>query len=100
MRVEMNQDFQVKDKTPRIGFYAITAGFFGLVLFLLFRPIPEANKASVYTMLGALGTAWAGCVNYYYGSSSGSREPLSSRSIRLCCRCWHSRCTSSCRNSA
>ncbi len=67
------REMSVRDHVPAIGFYAITVGFFGLLVFLLIRPIPDSNKASVYTMLGSLGTAWVGCVNYYYGSSSGSR---------------------------
>lgn len=68
------REMTVRDNVPAIGFYGITVGFFGLLIFLLFRPIPDANKASVYTMLGSLGTAWIGCVNYYFGSTSGSRS--------------------------
>lgn len=73
-----NREIQVKDKTPAIGFYLITAGFFGLIVFLLLRPIPDSNKASVYTMLGSLGTAWICAVQYYYGTNrtSGIKDQL------------------------
>lgn len=64
----------VRDRTPQIGFFIITAGFFGLIVFLLFVPVPMENKASVYTMLGTLGTAWVASVQYYFGSTAGSKE--------------------------
>lgn len=67
-----NREIQVKDKTPAIGFYLITAGFFGLLCLLCFRQIPEANKAIIYTMAGSLGTAWIGCTCYYYGTTKNS----------------------------
>ena len=69
-----NREIQVKDYTPAIGFYLITAGFFGLLAALLKWNVPEANKAVIYTMVGSLGTAWVACVGYYYGSSAGSKN--------------------------
>lgn len=68
-----NREIQVKDHTPAIGFYLITAGFFGLLAALLKWNVPEANKAVIYTMVGSLGTAWVACVGYYYGSSASSK---------------------------
>jgi len=65
---------KVGDKTPAIGFYFITLGFFGLLVAMLFHVIPEANKAVLYTMVGSLGAAWLGCVNYYYGTTKGSQD--------------------------
>ena len=73
-----NREIQVHDHTPAIGFYLITAGFFGLLTAMLFLPIPESNKAVLYTMTGSLGTAWIACVSYYYGTtrSSGVKDQM------------------------
>ena len=73
-----NREIQVKDHTPAIGFYLITAGFFGFLTALLFLPIPESNKAVLYVMIGSLGTAWVGCTSYYYGTtrSSGLKDHM------------------------
>jgi hypothetical protein len=69
-----NREIQVRDLTPAIGFYLITAGFFSLLVGLLFYPVPEANKAVIYTMTGSLGAAWLGCIAYFYGTTAGSRS--------------------------
>lgn len=58
-----------KSWTPSIGFYLITAGFFSLLAMMLFHQIPDANKAVLYTMVGSLGTAWIGAINYFYGAT-------------------------------
>jgi len=56
-------------KTPYIGFYLLTAGFFGLLGLMLFHGIPEVNKAVLYTMVGSLGTVWIQSANFLYGSN-------------------------------
>jgi len=63
----------LKDNTPAIGFYAITVGFFGLLICMLFHVIPQANERVLDVMVGSLGTAWIGAVNFYYGSTRGSQ---------------------------
>jgi hypothetical protein len=62
----------VKDKTPMVMAYMITFGFFGLLLILVFYPIPEQSQTLLNIMIGALGTAWTSVIFYYFGSSSGS----------------------------
>lgn len=69
-----NREIQIKDKTPAIGFYAITVGFFGLLGCMLFHVIPTGNERVLDVMVGSLGTAWIGAVNYYYGSSRSSQS--------------------------
>lgn len=67
-----NREIQVKDRTPKILAYLVTAGFFGMLVFMLFKPIPTENRDIVNIMLGVLGSTFGGIVAYYYGSTKGS----------------------------
>ena len=64
----------LKDTTPRNIAYILVIGFIGTLVMLFFVPIPDQNKALVFTMLGALGTLAIGACQYYHGSSSGSAD--------------------------
>jgi uncharacterized membrane protein len=67
-----NREIQVKDRTPKILAYLITAGFFGMLTGLMFNTIPNDNRDIINVMLGTLGTAWIGVTGYYFGSTKGS----------------------------
>lgn len=80
------QDLHVKDRksartmqmktqswVPGIMAMLITAGFFGLLGVLCYFTIPAENKEVLYVMVGSLGTAWVQVMNFYFGSSMGSR---------------------------
>ena len=57
----------VRDKTPQIGFYFTTVGFFGLLTTLIFFTPPAGSRDLLNIMLGALALAWGNQVKYYYG---------------------------------
>ena len=57
---------------PGVLAMLVTAGFFGILGWLLGHPEVKPTEP-LLIMLGSLGTAWTGIVGFYYGSSHGSR---------------------------
>jgi hypothetical protein len=64
---------ETKDWVPKVLAIAITLGFFGILVWMLVYGMPPNGTEALLMMLGALGTAWTGVVNFYYGSSAGSK---------------------------
>jgi hypothetical protein len=64
---------ETKDWVPKILAIVITLGFFGILVWMLLNGMPQTGTEALLMMLGALGTAWTGVINFYYGSSAGSK---------------------------
>ncbi|MEM6536871.1 MAG: hypothetical protein AAF668_03985 [Pseudomonadota bacterium] len=68
------RESQLKDRTPSILGGLILAGFFLVLGAMVLGRLPEGAETEFSIMLGALATMTAAVVNYYFGSSVGSRE--------------------------
>lgn len=62
------------DITPAVLAIVVTSGFFGLLGALFFWVPPSEAETVLQIMLGALGASYLAIINYYFGSSSGSKE--------------------------
>lgn len=57
--------------TPTVLTYMVTIGFFGILGWMLNDP-HVIDSPPLMIMLGSLGTAWTGCISYWFGTTSGS----------------------------
>jgi len=62
------------DWTPSILGALVIAGFFLTLGVMVARELPDGAETEFSIMLGALATMTAAVVNYFFGSSAGSRE--------------------------
>lgn len=69
-----SREVSLRDWTPTILAYGITAGFFTVLAYMIRFGSPKTGEGgeAFLIMLGALGAAWTGVVAYYFGSSAGS----------------------------
>ncbi len=78
------REMEIKDNTPAILAYVVTVMFALALGGLYFVAIPEANKATIYLMLGSLGTVWIAAMAYYHGTSrSSARKDDLIKSLKL-----------------
>ena len=64
---------ETKDWTPKALAFFITFGFFGALIWILVFGIPKNGLEVILMMLGSLSTSWTGVVQFYFGSSAGSK---------------------------
>ena len=68
-----NMQMHTNDWIPLAMAIMVTFGFFGILTWLLTKGVPPTGSETLIYMLGALGTAWTGIVQFYFGSSAGSK---------------------------
>ena len=68
------RQMELKDNTPHTLAYLITAGFFSLLILMMFQQPPEGSETILNIMLGSLGTAWVSCISYFFGTTAGSQR--------------------------
>lgn len=64
---------ETRDWTPKALAFFITFGFFGALIWILIFGIPKNGMEVLLMMLGSLSTSWTGVVQFYFGSSAGSK---------------------------
>jgi hypothetical protein len=64
----------IRDWTPSVLGVAVILGFFIVLGTMLSSNLPEGAENEFAIMLGALATMTAAVVNYFFGSSAGSKE--------------------------
>ena len=52
----------------------IVIGFFVLLWFLIFNPLPPDSTGVIFMLFGALSAAFGAVVQYFFGSSTGSAD--------------------------
>ena len=65
--------YNKEDNTPKMLAYIVTLGFFSLLVLHTYSAVPQESANIMNIMIGSLGTAWVSIINYYFGSSLGSR---------------------------
>jgi hypothetical protein len=48
----------------------VTAGFFGILIYMLVFGLPTTGNEAMLLMLGALQTAWTSIIAFFFGASS------------------------------
>lgn len=68
------REIAVKDKTPQILAYAYTLGYFTILGVTFKFGVPENGKEMINILIGILSAAQVGIIQYYFGSSAGSKQ--------------------------
>lgn len=64
---------ETKDWLPKALAIFITFGFFGILLWMMVMGLPKTGIEALLMMVGSLTTAFTGVMQFYFGSSAGSK---------------------------
>jgi len=62
-----------QSNTPTVLTYMVTAGFFGILGWMM-HDSSVVDSPPIMIMLGSLGTAWTGCISFWFGTTSNSAK--------------------------
>ena len=68
------RQMKMSDWTPSVLGALVIVGFFLVLAVMVAKKLPPGAETEFSIMLGALATMTAAVVNYFFGSSAGSRE--------------------------
>ena len=68
------RQIKMNDWTPSVLGAVVILGFFAVLGIMVAKKLPAGAETEFSIMLGALATMTAAVVNYFFGSSAGSRE--------------------------
>jgi hypothetical protein len=60
--------------TPRLIAVCVIAGFFTVLLGMMFLDTPKESREPLLILLGSLGAAFTAVIGYYFGSTANSAE--------------------------
>lgn len=60
--------------TPRLIAMVVIAGFFAVLLGMMFLDTPQESREPLLILLGSLGAAFTAVIAYFFGSTAGSAE--------------------------
>lgn len=67
------REIATKDNVPRNLAYALTVGFFGVLLLVFIYGYPEdSSRDLIQQLINTLNVVWIGCMAYYFGTTSRS----------------------------
>jgi hypothetical protein len=65
---------ETRDWLPKALAVFIVFGFFGILLWMMVFGLPKTGVEALLMMVGSLTSAFGGVVQFYFGSSAGSKE--------------------------
>lgn len=76
------------DRTNSVLAYAVSAGFFLIVIVLMFfgDKVNAQYRDLLFTLLGVVGTGWANIIGFFFGSSAGSAQKTQALTAALAAR--------------
>lgn len=63
-----------RSNMPAVLSVAVTLGFFGILLALMFGTIKLADSQALVLMLGSLSTAWGMVMAFWFGTTANSKD--------------------------